>query len=48
MHPMYDAGLARALVAERQAELRRASSPVRARRAQRRHRFGRRGTPVPR
>jgi hypothetical protein len=47
MHPTYDAVLARALVAERQAELRRASAPVRTRRSQRRHQFGRRGRPSP-
>jgi hypothetical protein len=47
MQPTYDPILARALVAERQAELRRASAPVRTRRSQRRHELGRRGRPSP-
>ena len=48
MHPTYTADLALALVAERQAELRRASAPLHARRARGRRRFGRRGRPSPR
>ncbi|HLM62755.1 MAG TPA: hypothetical protein VK306_00530 [Acidimicrobiales bacterium] len=47
MHATYTVDIARALVAERHAELRRAGGPVHARRSARPRRFGRRGRPSP-
>ncbi|HEX8803251.1 MAG TPA: hypothetical protein VF743_03625 [Acidimicrobiales bacterium] len=47
MYPTTDAALARAIVDERQAAIRRDALMLHARRRSPRHRFGRRGRPSP-